>query len=432
MKKRFTLKTSLLISLLTLPVANHANSTSEVLVTVDDEAITASDLNQALSSSPFYTQFNTMSRDDQASLRGDVLRRLVASQLLRLEAQAQKLDSTAEFQHELEAFRTGILYRRYMDHLRQNIKIPPEKLRQMKQDFQSQPDALAAAKSSFVSSQYRGLHDLTIRKLRDQFNVKIHDDRISNTTSPDTVLLEGDQGIRITFGELLRNPREATSLSKDQVLDRLYQKGELLLVAKAAEREKLDISDAMKKYREERLPALLLEKKEKAWIPDEKVLKDYFDGHPELGVVPERWHIGQIVLKTKGEAEKVAARLAKGESLFVLAGQMSIDPYGKSKSGDMGWVKQGTGHPAIEAVLKDLKDSEISQIAETPMGFHILTIIDRRPGSKQRFNGFQDKIRQIVLSEKLSQYIATLQEKHDIKWLVVQNPDNSKQTGEKK
>lgn len=398
----------------------YAKVSAEVLVTIDDTAITSNDLNQAVSSSPFYTQFNTLSQDEQASLRGDILRRLVASELLRIEALAQNLNKSESFRQEMKSFETGILYKRYMDHLRSKIFIPEKKLQQLKQDFKSQPDALEAAKSSFRSSQYQKLHDLTIQQLRDKYQIKIHEDRISDNTPSDTILFEGRQGIKISYGDIIKDTA-SSALSKDQILDKLFQRGELLVVAQAAREEKLDISDTMEKYENERLASLLLEKKEQEWVPDESVLKDYFDAHPKLGVVPERWHIGQIVLKTEAEAKKVLARINSGESLFTLAEKMSIDPYGKSRSGDMGWVKQGTGHPAIQAVLKGLKDREVSEIAKTPKGYHILTIIDRRPGSKQRFNGFQDKIRQMVVAEKLSAYIKTLQDKHDIKWLVVQN-----------
>ncbi|HFD88271.1 MAG TPA: hypothetical protein ENJ35_11435, partial [Gammaproteobacteria bacterium] len=261
MKKRPVIKTLLAFSLVSLLSGSlvYANNPDEVLVTVDDAKITAKELNQALTSSPFYTQFNTMSEDDQASLRGDLLRRLVASQLLRFEAQEQKLDQTPEFKKELEIFRTGLLYRRYMDHLRGKIKIPDVKMQELKGKFKSDPDALEAAKSAFRSSQYRRLHDLTIQSLRDRDHVKIHESLISKDTSPETILLEGDDGLKIAFGDILRKSDDPSKLTRDQVLDRLYQRGELLLVARAAEKEKLDVSKDVAKYRYERLPALLLE-----------------------------------------------------------------------------------------------------------------------------------------------------------------------------
>jgi len=434
MKTMLSIKSTLIISLWVLIGSTEllAKISSDVLVTIDDKEITSQDLNQAVSSSPFYTQFNTMSQDEQASLRGDILRRLVASELLRIEAKRQKLNKSEDFKKELETFETGLLYKRYMDHLRGKIKIPEEKLKQLKHDFKSQPDALEAAKSSFKSSQYQKLHDLTIQQLRDTYHIKIHEDLISKDTPTNAILLEGDHGIRISYSDILEDTESPSSLTKDQILDRLFQRGELLVVAQAAREEQLDISTAMTKYENERLPALLMEKKEREWVPDDNVLKDYFDAHPKLGIVPERWHIGQIVLKTKTEAEHVLARIKNGESLFTLAEKMSIDPYGKSKSGDMGWVKQGTGHPAIQQVLSGLKDREISKIAKTPKGYHILTIIDRRPGSKQRFNGFQDKIHQIVVAEKLRNYIKTLQDKHDINWLIVQDSTSSTKPTSKK
>ena len=61
-----------------------------------------------------------------------------------------------------------------------------------------------------------------------------------------------------------------------------------------------------------------------------------------------RRHVGQLVVATRQEAEALRMRILKGESLFTLAGQYSIDPAGRKQNGDMGWIVDGRGLPEID------------------------------------------------------------------------------------
>ena len=71
----------LAVGLITSPFSANA---SQVLVTIDTLQVNSDDLDAAMASSPFSTQQTSMDEDDQAALRGDMLRRLVASRLLTL------------------------------------------------------------------------------------------------------------------------------------------------------------------------------------------------------------------------------------------------------------------------------------------------------------------------------------------------------------
>ena len=77
-----------------------------------------------------------MSEDEQASMRGDMLRRLVSARLLALEAKRLGLDKTTAFKRDMQDFRLGLLYRDYMEKLRSRIAIPPNTLADMKAAFQ--------------------------------------------------------------------------------------------------------------------------------------------------------------------------------------------------------------------------------------------------------------------------------------------------------
>lgn len=161
-----------------------------------------------------------------------------------------------------------------------------------------------------------------------------------------------------------------------------------------------------------------MSEKEQQWISDESVLRDYFQKHPKIAYIPERRQIGQIVLASKQEAEQMRTRILAGESLFTLAGQHSIDAYGKQRSGDMGWLKEGSASQEIETALKDLQDNEPSVVIQTDKGWHIVVIVNRKPAERKDYAAIKDRVRQKFLAEKMTAYLQEVIAKHPLHWKI--------------
>jgi len=400
----------------------------QVLVKVGEEAVTAADLERAVRSSPYATQFNTLDEEEQAALRGDLLKRLVAFRLLRLEAHAKGLDQSDQFRKEEEDYRIAQLYRLYTRKLREQLRLPEDVERRLKQEFKGQPDALAAARANELVERYRELKLLTVRHLRDRLHVVFHEDRIGDGIRPDTVLMEGD-GVQIRYADLLEGESFNKTPSREWIEDRLYKRAELLLFARAAEKESVDIEEKMAAYRHERMPAMLMEQLEKEWVPDEQVMKKYYNDHPGLSYVPARWHVGQLVVSSYAQAAAMRKRILAGESLFVLAGRYSIDPYGKAHNGDMGWLKEGEGNPAVEAQLKKIADGEVSEIIKSAKGYHLVTVLERRPAMRRTYQSMKDRVRQAIIQEKFAAYLQELQQKYPVEWKVLAGNEEVKTGG---
>ncbi len=411
----------------------NKNGTGQVLVSIDNTQITRGQLKKALTSSPFYTQFNTLGENVQASIRGDLLKRLVASRLLAVEAQRLKLDQTAAFKSEITNYANGLLYRQYTSALKHNITLSEPEIRDLRKQFKDNRDAFTAAKSALKASKYKALLKLTLLKLRESLHIKLYEDRINPQITPDTVLMEGDKGLKIIYSDLVDASQYPQLPDKTAIQEKLYQQTEYLLILNAAKTEKLAVQPQLERYKQQLLPATLGKLKAQEWLGDkqnsQKLLRDYYDKHPKFSMVGDQWHIGQIVLKTREQAEEVQRLIKSGKSsLFQLAGKMSIDPYGKAHNGDMGWIAQGSGQPRIEQALKDLKDNELSDIIETSQGFHLITILKRKAGKKLNFESIQDKIRQRLISEKMKNYLQQLQQKHKITWHVLEkDPKKAKE-----
>jgi len=411
----------LCIALLLCPVVSTATASPQVLALVGGQEITSDQLQQAMNSAPFATQFPTMELEQQARLRGDMLLRLVNAELLYQEALAQGLDRSPDFRREMTNFRTGLLAQRYEYGLRDDIQIPADVETRLRETYKGEGDALEAARSTYIASRYKALKAQRMAELRDRYHLRLHMDRLRGEPGPDTVLAEGD-GFKVYYRDIsgLGSP-EAPAEERKQVEDIAA----LLLKARAARDEGIDIGTQMDHFRRRLLAKLLMDQKEAEWVPDETTLRDYFQRHPEIGHVPEVRQIGQLVVADRQQAEALRKRILAGESLFVLAGEYSIDPYGREHLGDMGWLKEGTGMPQIEAALKGLADDELSEVIETPRGYHLVMIIGRKPGEQRPFGAVRDQVRRAIIEERLPPYIQALAARHPVEWRMADHRSGS-------
>ncbi len=394
-----------------------------VLVTIGDSGkVTEQQLESALQAAPFASQFPAMDEKDQAYLRGDLLLRLARAEALYQEAVDQKIPESSLFKQEMSNFKTALLAQRYLLQLSQNIQIPESVEKQFKENTQGQTDALKAARSAYIAQHFKKIKQDKITQLRQQAGLQTFYDRLDKQPATNTVLASADNLV-IRYGDLV--PENAPSKpDKKQIQDKVEEWIDLTLLAKAAEQQGIDINTQLQDFGHNLAIRILLAEQEKKWIPDENTLLDYFQKHPKIGYIPERRQIGQIVLSSQEEAEKIHQRILNGESLFELAGQYSIDPYGRQRSGDMGWLTEGSASPAIEEALKSLKDNEISPIIKTDKGWHIITIVSRKPSENKDFNAIKDRVRQKLIAEKMTTYLKYVTDKYPLQWHI---PDSEKQ-----
>lgn len=82
------------------------------------------------------------------------------------------------------------------------------------------------------------------------------------------------------------------------------------------------------------------------------------------------------VTRSKAEAKALATRIAseaqKGARWEDLAAQYTDEPGSKETGGDLGRFGRGAMVPSFEAVAFRLKVDEISDVVETPFGFHVI------------------------------------------------------------
>jgi peptidyl-prolyl cis-trans isomerase SurA len=72
-------------------------------------------------------------------------------------------------------------------------------------------------------------------------------------------------------------------------------------------------------------------------------------------------------------------RIVNGADFAELARLHSEDP-SASQGGDLGWVSPGDTVPAFERTMESLQPGEVSEPVKTPLGWHLIQVLERRTG----------------------------------------------------
>ncbi len=119
-------------------------------------------------------------------------------------------------------------------------------------------------------------------------------------------------------------------------------------------------------------------------------VKSYFNSIPldSLPVVPESYKIAQLVVKAKPnsyEKERVKSklieirnRIVNGTDFGLMAGIHSDDPGSRQRDGDLGFLSRNQLVPEFSAVAFKLQPGEISDVVESPFGFHLIQVLEKK------------------------------------------------------
>ncbi len=107
----------------------------------------------------------------------------------------------------------------------------------------------------------------------------------------------------------------------------------------------------------------------------------------DLPVVPVKYRLSQICIYPDREAAAMAVkekllsireRIMNGEKFSTLARIYSQDPGSARRGGELGMVSKSIFWPAFADAAMALKPGIVSQIVETPDGFHIIEVLEKK------------------------------------------------------
>lgn len=176
-----------------------------------------------------------------------------------------------------------------------------------------------------------------------------------------------------------QDPQFAAQAQSKEQLDALKQRvGRVFLAEQKAVQQGLD------KKPDVRLQVLLqharavaskyasdIKLQDKMKASDDEVTA-YLAAHPEMDTDKIQ----------RAKAEEVLKRVRAGEDFATLAKEFSTDPGSKDKGGDLGWFGTGQMIAEFEKAAFALKPGEVSDVVQSPYGFHIIKVEERKTETK--------------------------------------------------
>ena len=222
----------------------------------------------------------------------------------------------------------------------------------------------------------------------------------------DNLLIEQQSrktGIVVTDEELMNAIKDLLrrrNISQDDLQKALDREGTTLEVYKKGVREQLM-----------RIRLIQREIKSKVAVSDEEI-GAYYRKHREDYEGKETVRIRQILLplpkeddqagkeKIRADAEAIRKLLLNGESFELLSAKYSQGS-AAAAGGDIGYIEKGMILHEVEEVAFSLSLNQISGVIESPVGFHIIKVIDRRGAGFKNIESVREEIREKIDQEKM-------------------------------
>jgi parvulin-like peptidyl-prolyl isomerase len=128
--------------------------------------------------------------------------------------------------------------------------------------------------------------------------------------------------------------------------------------------------------------------------PSEEEIKQFYESNKAQLIAPAQFLLAQILVpapegtdKAKAEEAKkkiseLSGRLGKSGADFAkLAKENSAHKESAEKGGELGWVSEEQMAPEIRRAVAGMHKGEVSPPIKTAAGWHLIKLLDRRPGA---------------------------------------------------
>ncbi|TET44692.1 hypothetical protein E3J59_04810 [Candidatus Aerophobetes bacterium] len=142
-------------------------------------------------------------------------------------------------------------------------------------------------------------------------------------------------------------------------------------------------------------------------------IRDYYQNHLAEYQIPERRRASHILIELASDAtkeekeeareeiEKIQSKLRGGADFATLARQYSQDSVSAEKGGDLGFFSYQEMVPSFSEAVFTLKEAgEVTQIIESPFGYHLAKLTGIKLAYLKTFEEVGDEIEVILAREK--------------------------------
>lgn len=144
---------------------------------------------------------------------------------------------------------------------------------------------------------------------------------------------------------------------------------------------------------------------------DEATVRAAYESSKEKYKSGESVHAQHILIKAAGstpaddeaarkKAEDIVRQLRSGGDFAALATANSADPGSAARGGDLGFFEKGQMVPPFEQAAFALTVGQISDPVKTDYGYHIIKVVDKRPGGYKSFEEVRSQLESQLLDER--------------------------------
>ncbi len=224
-------------------------------------------------------------------------------------------------------------------------------------------------------------------------------ERRTNARPDDPVLLKRSLDVLINEKLIVTKAVEdSLTTSDDEITERMEYQIQAMMQQMGSERRieevyGMSMAKIRRDFRDEIRKQLLTERlsqqKFSAMKVSSKEVQDFYKQYKDsIPPVPPQFEIFHIVKnvepslvakeKTQALAKKIRDSLIAGGDFAAFARKYSNDPGSAQSGGDLGFVQRGKFIAEFEKTAYALQINEISQPVETPFGFHVIQLLDKR------------------------------------------------------
>lgn len=146
---------------------------------------------------------------------------------------------------------------------------------------------------------------------------------------------------------------------------------------------------------------------EETIISDADIQAEYQAQIKALGT--QEYRLRHVLVPDEKQAQQVLAKLKGGGKFEAVAQESSRDPGTRDKGGLSDWVPEGRLAPAIQKAVEGLKAGQLAaQPVQTPAGWQVLRLEEKRALTPPAFDAVKTQLRQALAQRQVQAKLASL------------------------